>query len=629
MKKFYFLVCFQLLFLTVSNAQYSLPTENSILFSGSGNCADCHTGNGDVLSLNGVDISPPTYWRSSMMANSSKDPLWRAMVSGEVNEFPALQDTIETLCTRCHAPMGYTEAIYNGQNTYTIAQLREDPLANDGVSCTVCHQVKPVNFGQQSSYSGNYIITDDSLINGPYQYPDTFFMQQFIGYTPAYEPQSMTSELCATCHTLFTPTLDDQGNVVGDFPEQTPYIEWKNSIYTAQQVTCQSCHSPKIFTPIDIATIPESDTTHRSPFWKEIFAGGNTLVLKMLRDYPDTLQVTAETSHFDTTLSFTMKNLMHLSLNLYLNAFLENDSLTVSVKIQNITGHKLPSGIPLRRMWIHLKAEDQDNNKIFESGSWDSNGKIIGMDLPYEQHYISINREDEVQIYEGIPVDINGNVTYTLLKASTFIKDNRIPPIGFKTAHNSYDTTAIIGNALNDPDFNRSNGSEGSGSDATTYRIPVAGLQALNIFAEVCYQTLKPEVAEYLSGMSSLDIDRFNWMYSAADKNPVVMKSEELNFIISENKEVRIPNPDFKLEQNYPNPFNPSTNIRFSIPGTEKTTLIVYDILGKEIATLINRELTAGSYEVEFNGTSLPSGIYFYKLTSGKNSRIKKMLLIK
>jgi hypothetical protein len=56
-----------------------------------------------------------------MMANSSKDLLWRAMVAGEVNEFLALKDSIETLCTRCHAPMGYAEAKYNGQSIYTIA----------------------------------------------------------------------------------------------------------------------------------------------------------------------------------------------------------------------------------------------------------------------------------------------------------------------------------------------------------------------------------------------------------------------------------------------------------------------------------------------------------------------------
>lgn len=564
-----------------------------------------------------------------MMANSSKDPLWRAMVSGEVLEFPALQDTIETLCTKCHAPMGYTQAVYDGHTSYTMAELRQDPLANDGVSCSVCHQINPSNFGRQSSYSGNYVITDDSLIYGPYEYPDSFFMQQFIGYTPTYEPKSMTSGLCATCHTLFTPTLDEQGNVVGDFPEQTPYLEWKNSIYLAQQISCQSCHSPKIFDPIDIASIPEYDTTRRSPFWKETFAGGNTLILKMLRDYPDTLQVTAERNHFDTTLAFTEKNLKDLSLNLYMEASLESDSLTVSVKIQNITGHKLPTGISLRRMWIHLRASDVNNNTIFESGNWDSEGRISGMDLPFERHYNVINRADEVQVYEAVPVDINGGVTYTLLKASTFIKDNRIPPLGFKSSHISYDSTAVYGYALNDPDFNKSNGNEGSGADIVRYRIPLFDLSKMNINAEVCYQTLKPEVAEYLAGMNSLDINRFNGMYEAADKNPVIMKSDELHFDITGKEDQKISSRDFNLAQNYPNPFNPATRIRFTIPQREQTSLIVYDVLGKEISVLIKKEMNVGEYEITFNGSSLPSGIYFYQLISGKYSQVHKMLLVK
>ena len=606
-----------------------MTTENSILFSGSGNCADCHTGNGDVLSLNGIDISPPTLWRSTMMANSAKDPLWRAMVSEEVQTFPVLQDSIETLCTKCHAPMGYTEAFYEGQTTYTMAQLREDPLANDGVSCTVCHQINPSNFGQQSSYSGGYVITDDSLIYGPYQFPDSFFMQQFIGYAPTYEPKSTASELCATCHTQFPPTLDDQGNTVGDFPEQTPYIEWKNSIYPSQQITCQSCHSPKIFDPIDIATVPEFDTTHRSPFWKETFVGGNTLILKMLRDYPDTLQVTATTDHFDSTLLLAEKSLKDLSLNLSLEASEENDSLSVNVRIQNITGHKLPTAIPLRRMWIHMKIENQNNEKIFESGNWDEQGRIYGMDLPYEHHHNIINNEDEVQIYEAVPVDINGNVTLTLLKASTFIKDNRIPPIGFVTSHYSYDTTAIYGNALSDPNFNKNNSNDGTGADITTYRIPIINVQSVHITAEMCYETLKPEVAEFLSGMNSLDLDRFNWMYAAADKAPVIMKSEELNFEITDAEKQEISSLSFKLAQNYPNPFNPTTKIRFSIPYEGKTSLIIYDLLGKQVVSLINEELSPGNYEFEFNGSHLPSGIYFYRLISGKQTEIRKMLLVK
>lgn len=90
---------------------------------------------------------------------------------------------------------------------------------------------------------------------------------------------------------------------------------------------------------------------------------------------------------------------------------------------------------------------------------------------------------------------------------------------------------------------------------------------------------------------------------------------------------------DFILYQNYPNPFNPSTKIVFSIPyvGSElaQTVLKVYDILGKEVGTLINEYKTAGSYEVEFDASHLPSGMYFYRLSVGSFSQTKKMLLLK
>ena len=89
---------------------------------------------------------------------------------------------------------------------------------------------------------------------------------------------------------------------------------------------------------------------------------------------------------------------------------------------------------------------------------------------------------------------------------------------------------------------------------------------------------------------------------------------------------------EFALFQNYPNPFNPTTNIRFAIPKTGFTILKVYDVLGKEIATLVNEKLTAGSYEVEFNGNDrhiLSSGAYFYRLEAGDYAETRKMLLIK
>ncbi|GMU96739.1 T9SS type A sorting domain-containing protein [Ignavibacterium album] len=105
-----------------------------------------------------------------------------------------------------------------------------------------------------------------------------------------------------------------------------------------------------------------------------------------------------------------------------------------------------------------------------------------------------------------------------------------------------------------------------------------------------------------------------------------------LNIVTDVEDEKQIPT-EFALEQNYPNPFNPSTKIRFSIPnvGTELalSVLKVYDILGNEVATLVNEEKPAGVYEVEFNASQLSSGIYFYKLSAGSFTEVKKMTVLK
>jgi hypothetical protein len=85
----------------------------------------------------------------------------------------------------------------------------------------------------------------------------------------------------------------------------------------------------------------------------------------------------------------------------------------------------------------------------------------------------------------------------------------------------------------------------------------------------------------------------------------------------------------FYLYQNFPNPFNPVTNIRYSIGSSGFVRLKVYDVLGNEITTLINEEKPAGSYSVEFNGSNLASGVYFYKLGTGEFVQVKKMLLLK
>lgn len=86
---------------------------------------------------------------------------------------------------------------------------------------------------------------------------------------------------------------------------------------------------------------------------------------------------------------------------------------------------------------------------------------------------------------------------------------------------------------------------------------------------------------------------------------------------------------EFRLEQNYPNPFNPTTTIQYQLPADARVTLKVYDILGSEVATLVNEEQEAGYKEVKFYGSNFASGMYIYRLTSGNFSSIKKMMIIK
>lgn len=626
MLKFYYVFLALLLTFSSTYSQHPLPTGTSTIFSGSGNCILCHNSDGNAMTWNGVDVSPISYWRSTMMGNASKDPLWRAVVAEEVHNFPQHQDLIESTCTKCHSPMGYTQAIYNGQSGYSMTELKQDPLANDGVSCTVCHQIKPDNFGSVSSYSGNYIIHPDSILYGPYQNSDTLLMPGVIKYTAAYGPHLNQSELCATCHTLFTPFIDNSGNFSGYFPEQTPYLEWKNSTYPAQNIQCQDCHMPKIYDSIIISAM--GNFPARTPFWRHTFVGGNVYMLKIIRDNLDSVGASAEPEHFDSTISRAEKNLRDNSVSLTTFTDYVDDSLIVKVKIDNLTGHKLPTGIPFRRMWIHLKVEEVGGAVIFESGEWDAEGKIPDYNSDYEPHYNIITSENDVQAYEGVFVDVDQQVTYTLLRAAEFIKENRIPPAGFVTSHNSYDSTAIYGEALNDPDFNRDGGVEGSGTDMVAYKMHAMGNTNYRITAEVCYQSVKPELMYHLRIISEQDITRFVNMYDALPNVPFIMEGVTFDIVTGVDGEPGTIS-SFKLEQNYPNPFNPRTTISWQLPVASKATLKVYDILGNEVSTLVNEELSGGKYEIEFNASSLTSGIYYYKLGAGEYSETRKMVLLK
>ncbi len=519
-----------------------LATGSNNYFKGSGTCSGCHghdpSGFAMTTQEGGEDVNVVDDWRSTMMANSAKDPFWRAKVSHEVLVNPAHQAELEDKCTSCHAPMGRHDKHLMGMGHYSITELDQDPLAQEGVSCTPCHIQSADSIGLLFSGTLKFDTLDDPLY-GPYVPPgDTVSeplfgapMTSFVGYQPLYGAHIHDAGLCAGCHTLQTATADLEGNLTGEvFTEQSTYHEWLNSKFNNEEheltgITCQGCHVPQITDGVVISA--NYLFLHpRSPFGLHQFAGANTFMLELLKNNIGELQLFANETQFDSTISRT-ERMLRSGLVLEANmADRTADTAFVDVKLLNAAGHKFPSGYPARRAWVELLLTSEEGDTLFRSGGWDDTYEVIGHDALWEPHYDVIKDAGQAQIYEMVMGDVNGDKTTVLERAASKLKDNRLVPELFTTSHNTYDTSYIANVPASDIDFNHDDlGVEGSGSDVVHYHVPMNGyLGHVNVQARVWYQSSPPKWMEEMFSYNSDEIDTFRDMYDAADNTPFLVK---------------------------------------------------------------------------------------------------------
>ena len=603
------------------------PVDSSILFPTASVCEGCHGFDPQMnayVDNEGNDVNIFDDWSATMMANSAKDPFWRAKVSHEMLVNPNHSLDLQTKCTSCHAPNGHFTATLRGATHYTMDEMLSDTIALDGVNCATCHKISPD--GLAETFSGVMRMDTNRVVYGPYEFPFAAPMADFVGFEPLFSDHVHDAGMCASCHSLITNSVDLQGEYTGEtFVEQATYHEWLNSSYNTPSpitsTTCQNCHMPSIEDSIVIAS-NLLFLQGRTPFALHDLVGANTFMLELMKNNKEALGVKASDAAYDETIMKTMEMLQQQSVDLKLNIFESTqDTAFFSVEITNKTGHKFPSGYPSRRAFIELVVVSEMGDTLFASGLLQPDYEVVGQDDEKEDHYNIITQEDQVQIYELVLGDVNGDFTTVLERSHMALKDNRLPPLGFTTSHEVYDTCRIYGNALTDADFNMGNGVEGNGKDIVHYHIPMEGYAGLvTVSAKVFYQALPPKWMAPMFAESTPEIDAFRDMFYETDNTPVLVAAE-----MADSVPILLLSPTLDLQeidiQVYPNPTQDGIVFISKNESLDILNIQVFDALGRLVKT----------YSSEVTQIQLPQEeqVFFIEIRTQEGTLVKKIILQK
>lgn len=508
--------------------------EQQIAFHTSARCMACHN---QLVTPKGQDVSIGIDWRSSVMANSSRDPYWQASIRRETIDHASVTRDVQDECSVCHMPITRYEAKSRGEKGEVFAFLpfpaknQQAARAEDGVTCSVCHQISKTNLGTRESFSGEFVINppvakDDHPEYGPFVITPgrQLIMQSSTGgFRPTQAEHIRDAALCGSCHQLYTTARGEGGKAIGSLPEQMPYLEWLHSDYPGKY-TCQQCHMPEVPEETDISSVWG---TPRAGLHQHVFVGDNFFMQSMLNRYRDELDVAALPQELTAAAQGTLEFLHTQAAKLELrNVEVAAGKLQADVYVENLTGHKLPTAFPSRRAWLHFLVTDRNGRTVFESGKINADGSIVGNEndadkTKYEPHYREITNAEQVEIYEDILGDSEGRVTTGLLNGIKYLKDDRLLPHGFDK-QTAVPDVAVIGDALDDPNFV-------GGSDLVRYSVPLGAAEGpFHVEAELWYQPIGFRWAHNLEPYQAMEPQRFVSWYNAmsTETGTVLAKAE-------------------------------------------------------------------------------------------------------
>ena len=491
-------------------------------------CARCHSAApGAMRDAAGRDVSPVGEWQVSMMGLAARDPYFLAALRREVSGHDAgAAAEIQGLCWRCHAPTAHAEAQALGRAlSLELVTRGEDPLAElarGGVDCVGCHAQVPDTLGTPASYSAAAPLRTDRVVYGALLAPQGEAMVAMAKTEPRHGAHIQQSALCGGCHTVIVPVYDARGATGRVLAEQTTYLEWRNSAFANEPGTapgarppagpprsrptlpgasqpaavvptsCQGCHMPLVDddgAPVVsvYATRPPSGLQAR-PLARHAIVGGNAYLLERMAEDPGWLgaPVTAESLRSAAARS---RGLLTRAASVRLSPV----AGALQITVQNQSGHKLPTGYPSRRMWLHVEVEDARGASLFSSGGHrdgalvDGSGRRLdgaGEIWPHRDRLGGKAGADPV-VWEAVPVDAQGRRTHRLTNAERFAKDNRLLPLGWRPAHPDAALAAPRG-VEGDGDF-------GAGGDTVTLELPAG---AARVTVELLYQSIPPDALQ-------------------------------------------------------------------------------------------------------------------------------------
>ena len=455
-------------------------------------------------------------------------------------------------------------------------------LARDGISCTVCHhiQIDPnTPFGH--TFTGDFQVGAADQIYGPFQDPKAIPMQQALGLTPVHDTNIRSSKICGSCHSVVLPVFD--GNEPYIKPgstepeiiiEQATYPEWVFSDFRDDGATpqsCQDCHMPKTYEGLDgelafkIASIQEAsnmpeaenrrpkseiDLQPRAGFARHTLVGLNVFFNKLAQQFPDVLGIRTQdpmlVSHgvapLATTYASMIRNASDRTATIAITEIEKtSEAIVANVEVENLVGHKFPSGVGFRRAFIEFAVLDNAGNTLWMSGRTTPTGILVeahGQPIKgelfwkpncepmsaqeqkgfYQPHYRTITRQEQVQIYQELVTDPRGKLTTSFLALAKSVKDNRLLPRGWNPSvalatqaqlgspklsaealvhHVQSILPDAAGGTVDDPYYKPiSQGGLGGGGDTLTYRVALRDLSGAGAPAQVrarlFYQAIPP-----------------------------------------------------------------------------------------------------------------------------------------